>query len=129
MATTVASRKQKGRKLQQKIRDDILSLYPELTERDVVSAPMGVPGDDIQLSQIASDIFSYSIECKNTERINIWKDLDQSESNNRDLTPLLIFKRNRSDIYCCLTWSVFKNMIKENGELKKQIKEIKTANK
>jgi len=124
MAKTVASRKQKGRRLQQKVRDDVLLIFPTLTERDVVSAPMGVPGADVQLSQNASELFSYSVECKNVEKLNIWKSLEEAEGNNRELTPLLVFKRNRSNIYCCMSWSHFKSLVTENEILKLEIKRL-----
>ena len=110
-----SSAKAKGRKLQQHVRDRVLELYPTLTERDVVSAPMGVPGEDIQLSQVASELFPYSVECKNVEKLNIWKALEEAEGNNRDLEPIVVFKRNRSKTYCCLSFETFMELIKQNG--------------
>jgi len=102
MAKTVQSRKAKGRKLQQYVADKIRKLFSELTERDVKSTPMGVSGDDIQLSEAAAKKFPFSIEAKNTEKLNIWAALEQSVSENRKLTPLVIFKRNRSDVFCAM---------------------------
>jgi hypothetical protein len=102
MATTTQSRKQKGRRLQQYIVDKIRELHPSLTERDCSSTPMGVSGDDVQLSEAAAKLFPFSVEAKNTEKLNIWAALEQSESGNRDLTPLVVFKRNRSDVYCAM---------------------------
>jgi len=113
MAKTINSRKQKGRKLQQFVRDIVLKLFPELTIRDVVSIPMGVPGADVQLSEAASKLFPYSVECKNQEKLNIWTALKEAEGINRDLTPILVFKRNRSKVYCCLTFDDFIKLIKK----------------
>ena len=117
MAKTVQSRKQKGRILQQIIRDKILETFSELTERDVRSTPMGVSGVDIQLSQKAADLFPFSIESKNQEKLNIWNALKEAESDTkeRDLMPLLIFKRNRSNIYCTFKFTDFLKIIK-NGK-------------
>jgi len=71
MAKTVQSRKQKGRRLQQAVRDLILENFKELEPDDVRSTPMGVSGTDVQLSPAARRLFPYSTECKNTERLNI----------------------------------------------------------
>jgi len=111
---TIQSRKQKGRVLQQIIRDKILETFPGLTGRDVRSTPMGVSGVDIQLSQKAADLFPFSVESKNQEKLNIWSALKETESNTkeRDLIPLLIFKRNRSDIYCTFKFADFLKIIK-----------------
>jgi len=106
MAKTTASRKQKGRLLQQSVRDSILKAFPSLTERDVRSAPMGTTGEDVVLSEEASKLFPYAIECKNQEKINIWAAVEQSEQRRKDnMIPLVVFKRNRSNIYCVLKFS------------------------
>lgn len=102
-ANTVASRKNKGRTLQKKVVELILKENPQLTERDVKSTSMGCSGDDILLSEAALRKFPFSVECKNTEKINIWQAIEQAESRKKDsITPLVVFKRNRSDIYCTL---------------------------
>ena len=93
------------------MRDKILESYPQLSERDVVSTPMGVPGADVQLSEKASTIFPFSVEAKNQEKLNIWSALAEAEGCNRDLTPLLVFKRNNSKTYCCLEIDDFFNLL------------------
>ena len=97
-----SSRKAKGRRLQNKVRDIILEEYPELQEGDVKVAIMGESGVDIHLSPFAQEKIPFAIECKNTERLNIWKALRQAEENAGDAIPLVIFKRNHSDIYATL---------------------------
>ena len=62
--TTIAAAKQKGRLLQQRVRDAILERFPALTLDDVRSCPMGSQGEDIQLSAIAKQQLGVSIECK-----------------------------------------------------------------
>lgn len=105
------SKKNKGRRLQQEVVTKLLNKYKDLTERDIKSQPMGVSGEDIVLSEQASKKFPYSIECKNTERLKIWEALKQSEGNNRELTPALIFKRNRSKIYITLEFDEFLKLL------------------
>jgi hypothetical protein len=118
MANTVASRKQKGRKLQQYIVQKILHSFPTLTERDVRSISMGVPGEDIQLSEVAFNAFPYAVESKAQESLSIWAALEQTETNTRKGIPLLVFKRNRSKVYCCLDFNNFLKLIQETQVLK-----------
>ena len=113
MAKTYASRKAKGRRLQQEVVKKILEAFPSLSEKDVVSVPMGVSSSDVMLSEQAQSVFNYAIECKNTEKLSIWKSIEQCERESRDGIPLLIFKRNRSDVYCCLKFDNFLSLIKE----------------
>lgn len=97
-----SSCKQKGRLLQQKVRDKILEKFPTLEADDVTSRSMGAQGTDILLSPKAQRLFGYDVECKNVEKLNIWEALKQCEGNAKKNTPLLIFKRNRTEIYCTL---------------------------
>jgi hypothetical protein len=60
---------------------------------------MGMSGEDIVLSPAAKREIPYSFECKNVEKLNIWKALEQCESNCEDREPVLIIKRNRSEVY------------------------------
>lgn len=113
MASTVQSRKSKGRRLQQLVVSEILKIFPLLTERDVKSQPMGVTGSDVVLSEAAATAFPYSVECKNTEKLNIWSALEQSESENRTLTPVVIFKRNRSKVYITMELDKFMKLLKD----------------
>jgi len=75
-----ATRKAKGRKLQQYIVALILKYFPALSKDDVKSTAMGLNGADVQLSAKAKSLFPYSIECKNQERIkSIYKFYTQAE--------------------------------------------------
>lgn len=112
MANTVASRKAKGRALQNKVRDIILEKYQNLEEDDVRSAPMGVNGTDIQLSPKAKKMFPYSVECKNTEKLNIYKAWEQATSNvDKNTKPLLVIKKNRKKPLVVLDLEDFINLI------------------
>ena len=87
------SAKAKGRKLQQWVRDAIISACNLQTD-DVQSRSMGAGGEDIMLSPTARAEFPFSIECKNQERISIWKSYEQAVSNAGNHEALLIIKRN-----------------------------------
>ena len=115
MAKTVQSRKEKGRRLQKEVVKRILKTFPELTERDVVSTSIGVPGKDVMLSEAAIKKFPFAVECKNQEKIAIWSALKQAERDNRDsdLFTALIFKRNKSDVYCVLKFDDLLRILKK----------------
>ena len=88
------SRKAKGRRLQQWLRLRLLSLL-NVAPEDIESRSMGAPGEDLMLSQEARRQWPYSVECKNTESLNVWAAWSQACANAGDYQPLLIIKRNR----------------------------------
>ena len=103
------SAKNKGKRLQNDVRDLILETFTELEPDDVRSTTMGDSGEDVLLSPAARKLFPFSVECKNQEKLNIWEALDQAEGNSGKHTPLVIFKRNRSKTYAVLE---FKELLK-----------------
>lgn len=116
-ASTTASRKAKGRRLQQHVATKVLELYPQLEEGDVKSTPMGINGNDLTLSPLAERLFPYDVECKNTESLNIWKSFEQLEKHNyNNLTPILVYKRNRSEVMVSLKLDDFLTLLKNNKE-------------
>ena len=66
------SAKNKGKRLQNSVRDILLETFTQLEEDDIKSTTMGESGEDIQLSPAARKLIPYAIECKNQEKINIW---------------------------------------------------------
>ena len=57
--TTVRSRKAKGRRLQNWVRDTLLSVFTSLDNNDVSCAIMGETGEDIKLSNPAKKLIPY----------------------------------------------------------------------
>ena len=106
------SAKNKGKRLQNTVREVLLEAFKSLEPDDIRSAIMGDSGEDIQLSPAARKIIPYSIECKNQEKLNIWSALEQAEDNSKEFTPVLIFKRNRSKTYVVLEISDFLGLLK-----------------
>ena len=96
------SAKNKGKRLQNNVRDLILETFTELEPDDVRSTTMGDSGEDILLSPAARKLFPFSTECKNQEKLNIWSSLEQAEDNAGKHIPLVVFKRNRSKTYAVL---------------------------
>ena len=107
------SAKNKGKRLQNKIRDLILEKFDSLEPDDVRSITMGDSGEDILLSPAARRLFPFSVECKNQEKLNIWGALEQAEDNSGNHTPLVIFKRNRSKTYAVLEFEELLQLLDE----------------
>jgi len=107
------SAKNKGKRLQNSVRDILLETFKEdLEPDDIKSAVMGDSGEDIQLSPAARKLIPYSIECKNQEKLNIWSSLEQADDNSKESIPVLIFKRNRSKTYAVIEFKEFVELIK-----------------
>ena len=106
------SAKNKGKRLQNTVRDVLLETFDTLEPDDIKSAIMGDSGEDIQLSPAARKLIPYSIECKNQEKLNIWSALEQAGGNKGVSKPVLIFKRNRSKTYAVLELEDFVDLIK-----------------
>ena len=108
------SAKNKGKRLQNTVRDLILEKFnSKLEPDDVRSITMGESGEDILLSPAARRVFPFSIECKNQEKLNIWSSLEQAEGNSGNHPPLLIFKRNRSKTYAVLEFDELLKLLNE----------------
>ena len=115
--------KAKGRNLQNLVRDRLRQVFveeweliPGLEAVDIKSQTMGMPGEDIILSPSAKKLIPYSFECKNTERLNLWKAIGQAEDNCEDRTPTVVVKRNRSKVYAVIEFDEFINLIRRKYE-------------
>ena len=88
------SAKAKGRNLQKWVVAQLvehLGANPE----DIESRPMGSQGEDIILGKQSRQIFPYSVECKNQEKVNVWEAYAQAEQNCKGYEPVVVIKRNR----------------------------------
>ena len=119
----IKSAKAKGRNLQNLVRDKLRSIFvdnwtkmPKLEYDDIKSQTMGMGGEDIVLSPIAKKLIPYSFECKNTERLNLWGSLKQCEDNCEGRDPVLVIKRNRSDVYVVMKFDNFISQLREKYE-------------
>ena len=112
-----SSAKAKGRNLQNLVRDKLRSIFVgnKLEDDDIKSQTMGMSGEDIVLSPSAKKVIPYSFECKNTERLNLWRALEQCEYNCEDREPVLVIKRNRSDVYAVIKFENFLKSIKDKS--------------
>ena len=107
------SAKNKGKRLQNNVRDLILEKFNQLEPDDVRSITMGDSGEDILLSPAARKLFPFSVECKNQESLNIWSAIEQAENNSGNHIPLVIFKRNRTKTYAVLEFDKLLKLLDE----------------
>ena len=112
----IKSIKAKGRRLQNYVRDQLRTMFikdwtklPRLQVDDIKSQTMGMTGEDIVLSPAAKKLIPFSFECKNQERLNIWKSLEQAKENAEDRMPIVVLKRNGSKTYAIIE---FKSLLK-----------------
>lgn len=120
VATSVRARKQKGYDFQKQIAERLREKFG-LEERDIVSTPSSVKGEDLLLSNKAIECFPYGVEVKRQEKLNIWESLKQADINANIMKkkhktvfkPLLVFKRNRSKAYVCLEFDDFLELLGE----------------
>ena len=116
-ANTPASRKAKGRRLQQAVRQDLVDRLG-IDPGDVQSTAMGQSGCDLYLSPAARERFPFGVECKAQEAIALpaWWRQCTANAEKEGLTPLLLIKRNREEPLAVLQWSDLIRLIREIRE-------------
>ena len=90
-----SSAKAKGRRLQQWVASQLIS-RGLAEEGDVESRPMGSGGEDVIIGNNTRRKFPYSVECKNTEKVNVWQAYEQASENSKGYEPIAVLKRNKS---------------------------------
>jgi len=104
-ANTPASRKAKGRRLQQAVRQDLVDRLG-IDPGDVQSTAMGQSGCDLYLSPAARERFGFGVECKAQETISLpaWWAQCTANAEVEGLAPLLVLKQNRREALAVLLW-------------------------
>jgi hypothetical protein len=105
-----SSCKAKGRRACQEVQELLYKYAPLLRPGDIEVTSSGATGEDLKLSPTARETYPLVIEVKNTETLNIWKALKQSEDHlakksdvDQSLhSPVLFFRRNRSKLYAAI---------------------------
>lgn len=105
------SAKDKGRRLQQWVRDIILETF-NLNADDVRSTSMGAGGEDVQLSSQARNFVPYQIECKNKARSQVHTYYDQAAEHGGH-EPLVIVKMDRHIPLAIVSAEHFFKLLKE----------------
>ena len=105
-----SSCKAKGRKLQQYVAEQISNILDIPWGKDelIRSREMAQSGVDVVLLGRAKEKFPWSIECKNTEKLNLWDAIRQARDNQQDGTDwLLVVKKNHEGPVVCIDSMVF----------------------
>lgn len=107
------SPKQKGNRLERQVAQLIRSKLKIKAHRTPMSGAWSHMKGDIY-----SPEFPYAVECKNTERFNLWKYWQQTtDQATGSKTPLLVHSANHRPILCTLYFEDFLNLVKEVNEL------------
>jgi len=106
---------QKGKRFELRIAKDLAKRFQTDIKRTPNSGGLSFKGDILTTSGILSE---YSWECKNQEKLNIWKALEQSEGDARGTlkTPLVVFTKNFEKDYVALQYDDFVNLLLELDE-------------
>lgn len=110
---TTASRKDKGRRLQQLAAKALLESAkkadPNLADEEIQSRSMGAAGVDLILGTRAQNILGkLLIECKNVESLNVTTVfLEHYEKYKDKGTPILVHKRNHTPPLVTITLEEF----------------------
>tara|TARA_R100001086_G_scaffold170559_1_gene93144 strand:- start:122 stop:490 length:369 start_codon:yes stop_codon:yes gene_type:complete len=120
LARSAKASKAKGRRLQNYVRDMLRDVYTQLEPDDIKSQTMGMTGEDIVRSPAAKKVCTFSFECKNVERLQIWRAIEQCEDNNPDgSSPAIVFKKNGKQPYVALPFTTFCDMLEYENERRK----------
>ena len=87
------SAKAKGRNLQKWVVAELLKRYPQLTDKDLRSCPMGSHGEDVVMSQFAKEEMPATFECKSLAKIAVYNYYEQCKKHG-DGEPIVIIKQN-----------------------------------
>ena len=112
-ANTPRSRKSKGAKFQNEIRDLLLERFADKLEPDdIKTAVMGESGIDIKLSPAAQRLFPFACEAKRTEKMSVPAWWEQAKANSTDkLKPIIITKQNRKEALVILSLTDFLELL------------------
>ena len=107
------SRKAKGRRLTNFVRDRILKTFSHLRAKDVVCAENGLPGPDLILSKVAKALVPFQWEVKNQQKMKtIYTWHKQASKGAGNLTPVVVCKQNSREPLAIIEFKEFLNLIK-----------------
>ena len=109
----------KGKRFELRIAKDLSKKFQTPIRRTPNSGGLSIKGDIITTQGILSE---FSWECKNQEKLNIWKALHQSENDALGTlkSPVVVFTKNFEDDYVALRYDDFINILLELDEFRSQ---------
>ena len=110
-----ASCKAKARRLQNFVAERFRVIFT-LDVDECRPALMGEMGTDIKIPARAWSKCRYAAECKNVERIELWKAWKQAKHNAEPVqSPLLVITKNHSDTLVVMSFEEFERLIEESN--------------
>lgn len=107
------SRKVKGRRLTNFVREKILKAFPHLRSKDIACADNGLPGPDLILSKVAKALVPFQWEMKNQQKMKtLYSWHKQASRGAGSLTPVVVCKQNTRDPLVIIEFKEFLNLIK-----------------
>lgn len=106
------SAKAKGRSGAKEVKQ-LLVEHLGCAEEDIAVRSSGANGEDLILAAAARALFPFSPEIKRVEKLNIWEALAQAKANAGQHTPILLFRRNRSQWFVALETEAFLDIVRE----------------
>ena len=114
------SSQQKGKRFEREVAKQINKKFETNVRRTPLSGGLNFKGDIICIDD-QSIISEFSWECKNQEKLNIWKALQQSKNDAPARTmPVVVFRKNHSLDYIALQFEDFLNILKELEDLRNE---------
>ena len=87
------SAKAKGRNLQKWVVQQLIETF-DIHPEDIKSCSMGAGGEDVVMARAAREKFSFSVECKNVQKLNVWDAYEQAQANSNGYEPIVVMKKN-----------------------------------
>lgn len=108
------SAKNKGKKLQNLVRDKLHERFPKWKDY-IKSTTIGESGEDVQIVGAARIAIPFAIECKSRKAIAVYKDFEQAKSHaikdGNVRYPLLVIKQNASKPLAVIDLDVFLDLL------------------
>ena len=113
--------KKKGDRFERDVAKQLNKKFNTNVRRTPMSGGMSIKGDIIDINPY-SVLFDYHWECKNQEKLNIWKALEQARNDKpMGKTPVVVFRKNFERDYACLEFEDFMNLLLTIQQLQDEI--------
>ena len=108
----------KGKRFERDVANQLNKKFGTNVRRTPQSGGMEIKGDIICIDD-NSIISEFSFECKNQEKLNIWKALKQSTADAPGgKMPVVVFTKNHERDYLAIEFEDFMNILKELEDLR-----------
>ena len=115
----------KGKRFERDVAKTLNKKFGTNVRRTPQSGGLSIKGDIIDIDD-NSILSEFHFECKNQERLNIWKALAQARGDKPlGKIPLVVFTKNHEQDYVCIEFHDFINLVKEIEEWRDKFTSMK----